>query len=88
VDWLDLDTLTDWGAILAAIVAIGTPIGAMLAWSKSLLRWFGSLFNLQKQLEPEFSTIDNVLNQHLDLQSPNGREIALIIQSLYESCPE
>ena len=42
---------------------------------------------LQKQLEPEFSTIDNVLN-HLDLQSPNGREIALIIQSLYESCPE
>ena len=44
MDWLDLDTLTDWGAILAAIVAIGTPIGAMLAWSKSLLRWFGSLF--------------------------------------------
>ena len=42
---------------------------------------------LQKQLEPEFSRIDNVLN-HLDLQSPNGREIALIIQSLYESCPE
>src|SRR5262249_7310109 len=26
---------------------------------------------LQKQLEPEFSTIDNVLNQ-LDLQSPDG----------------
>ena len=42
---------------------------------------------LQKQLEPEFSRIDNVLN-HLDLQSPNGREIALIIQRIYESCPE
>jgi hypothetical protein len=42
---------------------------------------------LQKQLGPEFDTIDNVLN-HLDLQSPDGREIALIIQSLNESCPE
>jgi len=40
---------------------------------------------LQKQLGPEFDTIDNVLN-HLDLQSPDGREIALIIQSL--NCPE
>ena len=42
---------------------------------------------LQKQLEPEFGTIDNVLN-HLDLQSPDGREIALIIQGLVETCPE
>jgi hypothetical protein len=42
---------------------------------------------LQKQLEPEFGKIDNVLN-HLDLQSPDGREIALIIQGLVESCPE
>ena len=42
---------------------------------------------LQKQLEPEFDMIDNVLN-HLDLRSPDGREIALIIQSLYQSCPE
>jgi hypothetical protein len=39
VDWFDLDTLTHWGAILAAMVAIGTPIGAILWWSKSLLRW-------------------------------------------------
>src|SRR6516164_3624894 len=52
--------------------------------SKSLSQ---KINQLQKQLEPEFSRIDNVLN-HLDLQSPNGREIALIIQSLYESCPE
>ena len=42
---------------------------------------------LQKQLGPEFDTIDNVLN-HLDLQSRDGREIALIIQRLNESCPE
>jgi hypothetical protein len=34
MDWFDLDTLTDWGAILMAIVAIGTPIVAALAWSK------------------------------------------------------
>ncbi|MGB7466772.1 MAG: hypothetical protein WBW14_28065, partial [Candidatus Acidiferrum sp.] len=42
---------------------------------------------LQKQLGPEFDTIDNVLN-HLDIQSPDGREIALIIQRLNEFCPE
>jgi len=41
VDWFDL---THWGAILAVIVAIGTPIVAILASSKPLLRWFGSLF--------------------------------------------
>ena len=39
VDWFDL---THWQAILAAIVAIGTPIVAMLAWFKPLLRWFRS----------------------------------------------
>ena len=42
---------------------------------------------LQKQLGPEFLTINSVLN-HLDLKSPDGREIALIIQSLNEICPE
>jgi hypothetical protein len=41
VDWFDL---THWQAILAAIVAISTPIVAILGWSKPLLRWFGSLF--------------------------------------------
>jgi hypothetical protein len=51
VDWFDLNTLTHWGAILAAIVAIGTPIVAMLGWSKPLLRWFGSLFKRKGQLE-------------------------------------
>ena len=42
MDWFDPDTLTHWQAILAAIVAIGTPIGAILAWFKPLLRWFQS----------------------------------------------
>ena len=42
VDWFGLDTLTHWQAILAAIVAIGTPIVAMLGWFKPLLRWFRS----------------------------------------------
>jgi hypothetical protein len=48
VDWFDL---THWQAILAAIVAIGTPIVAILWWFKPLLRWFGSLFKRKDQLE-------------------------------------
>jgi hypothetical protein len=42
VDWIDLNILTHWGAVLAAIVAIGTPIGAILGWFKPLLRWLRS----------------------------------------------
>ena len=42
---------------------------------------------LQKQVGPEFVTLDNILKR-LDLTSPDGREIALIIQSLNQSCPE
>jgi hypothetical protein len=41
---------------------------------------------LLKQIGPEFVTLDNIL-RGLDLTSPDGREIALIIQSLNESCP-
>jgi hypothetical protein len=41
---------------------------------------------LQKQL-PEFVALSNIL-EHVDLKSPDGREIGLIIQSLAESCPE
>ncbi len=41
---------------------------------------------LQKQVGPEFITLDNIL-KGLDLTSPEGREIALIIQTLNESCP-
>jgi hypothetical protein len=42
---------------------------------------------LQKQLAPEFLAVTSGL-QHLDLNSPDGREIILIIGSLNQSCPE
>ena len=41
---------------------------------------------LQKQLT-EFVALSNIIKQ-VDLNSPDGREIALIIQSLDQSCPE
>ena len=44
MDWLNPDTLTHWQAILAVIVAIGTPIVAILGWFKPLLRWWRSRF--------------------------------------------
>ena len=43
------------------------------------------IVQLRKQL-PEFVVPENVV-KHIDLNSPDGREIALIIQSLNESCP-
>jgi hypothetical protein len=42
---------------------------------------------LQKQIGHEFITLANIL-KNVDLKSPDGREIALIIQSLNQSCPE
>jgi len=42
---------------------------------------------LQKQLGPELVTLANIL-KHVDLKSLDGREIASIIQSLNQSCPE
>jgi len=42
---------------------------------------------LQKQLGPEFLAVSSGL-QHLDLNSPDGREIILIIGSLNQSCPD
>jgi hypothetical protein len=42
---------------------------------------------LQKKLGPEFVVLENILKD-IDLKSPDGREIALIIQSLNQSCPE
>ena len=41
---------------------------------------------LQKQLV-EFVALSNIVKQ-VDLNSPDGREIALIIQSLDQSCPD
>ena len=42
---------------------------------------------LQKKLGPEFVVLENIL-EVIDLKSPDGREIASIIQSLNESCPD
>jgi len=42
---------------------------------------------LQQKLGPEFVVLENILAD-IDLKSPDGREIALIIQSLNQSCPE
>jgi len=42
---------------------------------------------LQKQLGPEFLAVTSGL-RHLDLNSPDGREIILIIASLNQSCPD
>jgi hypothetical protein len=42
---------------------------------------------LQKVVGPEFLMLVNIL-KHLDLNSPDGREIASIIQSLNQSCPD
>jgi hypothetical protein len=44
------------------------------------------LGQLGKQL-PEFILLSHIIEQ-VDLNSANGREIALIIQSLNQSCPE
>lgn len=44
------------------------------------------IVQLGKRL-PEFVVLNDILEQ-LDLNSPDGREIALIIQSLNQSCPE
>jgi hypothetical protein len=41
---------------------------------------------LQKQLGPEFLAVTNGL-QHVNLNSPDGREILSIMQSLNQSCP-
>jgi sensor domain CHASE-containing protein len=48
---------------------------------------FQRINQLQKKLEPEFVVLENILGD-IDLKSPDGREIALIIQSLDQSCPE
>ena len=42
---------------------------------------------LQKKLGSEFFVLENILDD-IDLKSPDGREIDLIIQSLNQSCPE
>jgi hypothetical protein len=41
----------------------------------------------QKQVGPEFGVLENILKQ-VDLNSPDGQEIASIIRSLNQSCPD
>ena len=43
------------------------------------------IIQLHKLVGPEFFTLANIV-KHLDLNSPNSREIASIIQSLNQSC--
>jgi hypothetical protein len=50
------------------------------ALSKEIVR-------LQKQLGSEFVVLNNIVKQ-VDPNSPDGREIASIIRSLNQSCPE
>jgi Domain of unknown function (DUF4202) len=45
------------------------------------------IIQLQKLVGPEFFTLANIV-KHLDLNSPDGRQIASIIQSLNQSCPD
>ena len=45
------------------------------------------IIQLQKKLGSEFVVLENIL-EDIDLKSPDGREIASIIQGLNESCPE
>jgi hypothetical protein len=42
---------------------------------------------LQKKVGPQFVVLENILTD-IDLKSPDGREIALIVQRLNQSCPE
>jgi hypothetical protein len=42
---------------------------------------------LQKQLGPEFVALMNGL-MHIDRRSPDSQEIALIMESLDQSCPD
>ena len=42
---------------------------------------------LNKKMGPDFAALVDI-EKHVDLNSPDGREIALIIQSLNQSCPE
>jgi hypothetical protein len=45
------------------------------------------ILQLQKQLGPELVILGNIL-KHVDLNSPDGREIVAIIQSLNQSCED
>ena len=67
---------------------LGRQLGGADQKNKKKTRALSQRINqLQKKLGPEFDVLENIL-KHIDLKSPDGREIASIIQSLNESCPE
>jgi hypothetical protein len=74
VDWPDLNTLTHWQAILAAIIAIGTPIGAMLGWFKPLVRWLRSRTkSTVEQKDVSLNFVQNDLHCHWQVVRLNNQ---------------
>jgi hypothetical protein len=65
------------------MVAVAAP-PVCVAATKALSQ---RINQLQKKLGREFVVLENILKD-INLKSPDGREIASIIQSLNESCPE
>jgi hypothetical protein len=63
---------------------LGRPIRRRKKKTKALSQ---RINQLQKKLGSEFFVLENILDD-IDLKSTDGREIALIIQSLNQSCPE
>ena len=71
MDWFDLD---HWQAVLATIVAIGTPIVAILGWFKPLLRWFRTLF--KRKVQPKGILLSFVPNDQRCLWSVQDGELS------------
>jgi len=67
---------------------LGRQLGGADQKNKKKTRALSQRINqLQKKLGPEFVVLENILKD-IDLKSRDGQEIALIIQSLNQSCPE
>ena len=66
---------------------LGRQLGGADQKNKKKTRALSQRINqLQKKLGPEFVVLENILKD-IDLKSPDGQEIALIIQRLNQSCP-
>jgi hypothetical protein len=71
------------------IVAIGRQINQAVREKdqKKANALSAGVVRLEKQLAPEYVVLSNVLKR-IDLNSPDGQEIASIIRTLNQSCPE
>ena len=71
------------------IVAIGRQINHAVREKdqKKTNALSAGVVQLKKQLGPEYVVLSNVLKR-IDLNSPDGQEIASIIRTLNQSCPE